>query len=79
MLERVNQYIYDKEFRFTVFDNRIHIINFKRIIVLEEDLVLLQSNQKKIRIVGTRLVLNKLLDHEMLLMGNIQKIEVEND
>ena len=79
MLEKINQYINDKEFRFTVFENRIHITNFKRIVILEEDLVLLQGNQKKIRIVGTNLVLSRLLDHEMLLIGNIQKIEVEND
>ena len=78
MIERMNQYIYDKEFRLTLLDDRIHIINFQKIVVLEENFVLLQSNQKMVRINGTHLVLSKLLDHEMLLIGNIQKIEVEN-
>ena len=79
MLERMGQYIHDREFRFTVFEDKIHIINYQRIILLEDDSVMFHSNQKIVRIKGTNLVLNKLLEDEMLLTGNIQKIEVEND
>ena len=79
MLERMNRYINDKEFRFTVYEDRIHIMNYKRIILLEDDQILLQANSKKISIRGSHLVLNQLLDQELLIKGNITKIEVEND
>lgn len=79
MLERVENYIKDKDFRFTVYENKIHIINYKRIITLEEDTIYLQSQNKKIRMIGTNFILKKIVDNEMLIVGNISKIEVEND
>ena len=79
MLERVNNYINDKEFYFTVYENKAHIINFTRIIILEDNYISLQTYHKKITISGNSLVLNKLLENEMLISGNITKIEVEND
>ena len=40
MLERMNHYLNDEEFRFTYFEDKIHIINYKRIIVLEDNYIL---------------------------------------
>ncbi len=79
MHEKLSNYINDKEFRFTVYENKIHIMNFTRIITLEENYVSFQSYHKKIIIEGNRLALQKLLEKEMLISGNITKIEVEND
>ena len=75
----ISNYINDKEFRFTVYDNKIHIINFKRIITLEDSYISILSTNKKINIIGMNLVLKKLLEDEMIIKGNINKIEVIND
>lgn len=72
-------YINDKEFRLTVYENKIHIINFKRIITLEDNYISLLSQNKKINIKGINLLLAKLLDNELLIKGNISSIEVLND
>lgn len=72
-------YINDKEFRLTVYENKIHIINFKRIITLEDNYISLLSQNKKINIRGINLLLAKLLDNELLIKGNISSIEVLND
>ena len=78
MLERFNNYINDKEFKLTVYDNKIHINNYQRIISLENDYVSLKSKTKKITIKGNNIHLKKLIDQELLLSGDINIIEVEN-
>ncbi len=79
MFNYISNYINDKEFRFTVYEDKIHIINFNRIITLEDNLISLLSNNKKINIKGLNLVLLKLVDNELLIKGNITSIEVLND
>jgi len=74
-----SNYINDKEFKFTVYENKIHIINFNKIITLEDNYISLLSTNKKINIKGLNLVLIKLVDNELLIKGNISNIEVLND
>ena len=79
MFNCISNYINDKEFRFTVYDNKIHIINFNKIITLEDNYISILSSSKKINIKGLNLVLVKLLDNELLIKGHINSIEVLND
>lgn len=76
MLKRLYSYIDDLEFRFTVFEDKIHIINYLRIITLEEDLIAIMSSNKRINIIGNNFILHKLVDKEMLISGDVSKIEV---
>ena len=76
MLEKVDRFLNDREFRFTIYENKIHIINFKQIMTLEENKVSFKSNKKTIHITGNNLVVRKLLEEEMLITGKITKIEV---
>ena len=75
----ISNYINDKEFRLTVYENKMHIINFKKIITLEDNYISLLSQNKKINIKGINLLLVKLLANELLIKGNISSIEVLND
>ena len=79
MFKYISNYINDKEFRFTVYEDKIHIINFNKIITLEDNYISLLSNNKRISIKGFNLVLVKLLDNELLIKGKITSIEVLND
>ena len=79
MFNCISNYINDKEFRFTVYEDKIHIINFNKIITLEDNYLSLLSINKKINIKGLNLVLIKLVDKELLIKGNITSIEVLND
>ena len=78
MLEKISNYVNDKEFRITLYNDKIHIINYKQIISLEDSYISILSNNKKVSITGTNLILNKLVDNEMLIKGNISKIEVKD-
>jgi len=79
MLEKINNYINDRDFRFTVYEDKVHIMNFTRILVLEEDYISLQSTHKKITLHGSNLTLQKLLEKEILISGILTSLEVEND
>jgi len=79
MLEKIYEYVKDSEFRFTVYDDKIHIVNYKRIVTLEKNYISFYSPNSKISITGYNLSLIKLLDKELLIKGTITKIEVSND
>jgi len=79
MKDKLINYINDKEFRFTIYNNKIHIINFNKLITLEDNYISFLTNNKKINIIGNNLSLEKLIDKELLIKGNISKIEVFND
>ena len=55
MIEKIYEYVNDNEFRFTVYDDKIHIINYKRIITLEDNNISFYSPNSKISIYGNKL------------------------
>lgn len=78
-MNKIQNFINDNEFRFTIYDDMIHIINYKRIISLEEQYVSIRSPKHKIVIYGNQFCLIRLLKEELLLKGTISKIEVSNE
>lgn len=79
MLDRLNNYIDDEKFKLIYEDNLIDIINYTRLITIEDNYVSLYINNKKIIIKGKKLILKKLLDNELLLNGEVTSLEVVND
>lgn len=79
MLDRLNNYIDDKKFKLIYEDNLIDIINYTKLITIENNYVSLYINNKKIIIKGKELILKKLLDNELLLNGKVTSLEVVND
>lgn len=76
MLEKISNYVNDKEFRLTLYNDKIHIINYKKIISLESNYLSILCLNKKILVTGNNLILSKILDNELLIKGNINNIEV---
>ncbi len=76
MLEKISNYVNDKEFRLTLYNDKIHIINYKKIISLESNYLSILCLDKKVLVTGNSLVLNKILDNELLIKGTINNIEV---
>lgn len=75
----MDRYMNDREFRFTVYEDKVHVMNFKQILVLEDYYISFQSYSSTISIHGEHLVLSKLLENEMLIKGVISKVEVHHD
>lgn len=79
MIDRIYDYVNDNEFRFTVYENKFNAINFKRILSLEDNYISIMSENKKITVKGENFILKKLVKDELLISGNISKIEVVNE
>ena len=79
LIKQVYEYVKDNEFRFTVFVDRVHVINYKSIMSLQNEEISFKGDRKMVLIKGKNLRLNKLLDSELLIVGDIFKIEVFND
>ncbi len=78
MFSRLSNYINNDKFSLTITDNILHIINYKRILSLDEEYISVITDNKKINIKGDKLIPQKLLDNEILIIGKIKNIEVVN-
>lgn len=77
MLERIYHSLQDSDYKLTVYEDEIHLINYKKLLVLEEEKIVVSTSKSIITITGENLLLKKLLQNEMLLSGVVQKIEVK--
>lgn len=77
MFNRIKEYINDDEFRLTVLENRIYIINYFKIISLDDDRISFLTKKGRVIIKGSKLSLNKMLDDEVLISGVVSNIEVD--
>lgn len=79
MFKELNSYINDKEFKVNIYKDKINVINYKKIISLEDNSIVILSTSRKIIINGNNLKLVKILENELLIKGNINNIEVLNE
>ena len=77
MFNRIKEYINDDEFRLTVLENKIYIINYLKIISLDDDRISFLTKKGRVIIKGSKLSLNKMLDDEVLIGGVVSNIEVD--
>lgn len=74
---QIKNYIEDNEFHFDIFLNRIHIVNYTKILWLSDTRIIILFLDKKVTFTGNKLSLIKMLDDELLIKGNLQKVELE--
>ena len=62
-----------------VFEKDIDQMDERELLSLEDDYISFKSINKKISIYGNNLEVRKILKDEMLIVGNLSKIEVLNE
>ena len=77
MFDGLMSYIKDEEFRINIYHNKINIVNYLDVISLDEDRVSIKYNEGNIVIKGEDLLVKKILDKEILIIGSIKLIEME--
>ena len=75
MLKSLNKYLKNNEFSINILDNLIDINNFIDIIVLEPNKIVLSIPSGYLKIFGSNLTINKLLDNEITITGTIKSME----
>lgn len=76
MLEKIRDFIKDDKFEMILKEKNLYITNYKRLISLEENLISFDTRQKRIKVHGNNLITKKILEKELLIIGNINRIEV---
>jgi len=76
ILNRIDNYLYDKEYKIIIKTNEVNIINYDEIIEFSLEKVSIRYKNKKIIIEGQNLVISKMLDDEVLIKGNISNIRI---
>ena len=76
VLKNIVNYVRNNEFYINIWKNKINIVNFKEIIILEDEKIVIKSDESKIIIRGRNLSINKLLDNELLITGKFNSIEL---
>ncbi len=76
MLTKLRTIILEEEFKMIILNNRINIVNYTKIIHFDNIKIIIADNKKKYTISGSNLVISKLLIDELLIEGNVEKIEI---
>lgn len=77
MLDNLRGYINDNSWRINIYDKKVNIVNYVDIIILEDNRISVKYQNGIIIIRGNNLSVNKLLENEMLVTGDIKSIELE--
>ena len=70
----IKDFLFDKKFKITIYDDVINIVNYEKIITLEETRISLMSSSKIITIKGEGLIIRKMLENEVLITGNYSEV-----
>lgn len=74
----LKNYIEDNNFRFSYINNQLDINNYLKINYMEDSKISLNYKEGNIVIKGNNLRIKKLLDYEILIIGNIENIEFKD-
>lgn len=67
-------FLYDKNYFITMYENFLYIYNFQEIITLTNEFIMLSIENFKIKITGSDLKIKKINSSELLIEGNIISI-----
>ena len=67
-------FLYNKNYFITMYENFLYIYNFQEIITLTNELIMLSIENFKIKITGSDLKIKKINSSELLIEGNIISI-----
>ncbi len=76
MLKKIHNYLLDNKFRFTVFKDGVHLFNYKEIKSLKNNNIVILGDFI-VEVIGSNLVLNKMLDNEVLITGKVLGINIK--
>lgn len=76
IVNRLNNYLFDNEYKIVIKNNYVDIINYDEIIDFSINKVSLKYKNRIITVEGSRLVISKMMDNEVLINGNIDLVRI---
>lgn len=72
--ESLINFLYDKDYFISIFENYIHVFNFRELKSLSSKKIILKLDTFTLDIEGNDLFITKMLPNEVLIKGNISKV-----
>jgi len=79
IIDRLNDYINENEYKIIITDSYINIINYKEILDFNSTRVSVRHDKGITSIEGTDLVVNKMVEDEMLITGNFVCVNLKGE
>lgn len=76
IFDRLDDYLYDKEYKIIIKQNEVNIINYDEIIDFTLSKVSVKYKNKIIIIEGRNLIISKMIEDEVLIIGDITNIRI---
>lgn len=67
-------FLYDKEYFITIYENFIHIFNYQELVSLSSKKIVLKLAKFSLTIHGENLFITKMLPNELLIKGTINNV-----
>ena len=74
IMDRLDNYLYDREYKIILKENTLNIINYGEILDFSLTKITVKKRNKVITITGKNLTINKMMDEELLITGIINAI-----
>lgn len=78
MIRSTINYIKQEEFKITIKRNLVDIENYERLGRIDDNEMIIYGGNIKIKIKGKSLTINKLVNNEVLIMGNYKELIFED-
>lgn len=69
-------FLYDKDYFISIYDNYIHVFNYKDLISLTSKLIVLKMDKFSLEIKGEDLFITKMMPNEILIKGKIKNVGI---
>lgn len=77
IIDKLDRYLNENEYKLILDNNRLNIVNYEEIIDFSLSNIKVKLKDKIVSIEGRNLVINKMVDNEILINGNISNISIK--
>ena len=77
IIDKLDRYLNENEYKLILDNNRLNIVNYEEIIDFSLSNIKVKLKDKIVSIEGRNLVINKMVDNEILITGNISNISIK--
>ena len=76
IMDRFDNYLYDREYKIIVKDGSVNIVNYDEIVDFTLTKISVRHKNKIIIVEGHDLIISKMIDNEVLVVGNIEVVRI---
>lgn len=76
MFRGMIDYIKDTELKINVYKDKVNIVNYDEVLDFSDNKITIKVGNTHILVLGSNLVINKLFDREILILGEISSVEL---